>query len=213
MLSGNLTLNTWGAVRWQSFPGIRALVWLLHSLGNLTCCAHLLQASGSILAVNSTEICTQNRAVNQKVCRIVFSPPLGCSSARRVLAMVKCTDLSLLLSCRYNASGFIHLPKGQGAASHQGAPGRGTPEAEVGRTALSDPLVINYLVKAEAPAQPGRILSDEKRRQVWRKENSRWCSARGVNGDADGPARAGLQKGDRRSVDLSSILSPFHSPP
>lgn len=85
--------------------------------------------------------------------------------------MAKSTDLLLLHSCCYNVSSLIHLPKGQGAHRIKALPQQrwagGTQESEVGRTAFADPLVINYLVKDEAPAvQPGQILSAEKSHKV-----------------------------------------------
>lgn len=82
--------------------------------------------------------------------------------------MAKSTDLSLLRSCCYNVSSLIHLPKGPRAYRIKALPQQrwagGTQEPEVGRTAFSGPLVINYLVKDEAPAvQPGQTSSDEKK--------------------------------------------------
>ena len=85
--------------------------------------------------------------------------------------MAKSTDLSLLHSCCYNVSSLIPLPKGQRAYRNKAVAQQRwageIQESEVGRTAFSDPLVVNYLVKDEAPAvQPEQILSDEKSRKV-----------------------------------------------
>lgn len=81
--------------------------------------------------------------------------------------MAKSTDLSLLHSCCYNVSSLIYLPKGQRVYRIKALPQQRwageLQESEVGRTALSDPLVINYLVKDDGPAvQPGQILLVKK---------------------------------------------------